>query len=572
MKGIKPALLCLAALMFSCGSSLPAKEELINVVLEKDETFQAVTMHTSVKKGESAFFYISLSSGTVISEVSYPNYGVSKLKDYYLLELKDIRYPMVVKIGVSLQAIALHGEEETASVPKNLSHMRENAPGYKYAIAKQGYAQTGWEDDSGNFYGFGWRMPSSINDLYPHYEKEAAEESFGYSIREGGAVIESAQSAGADLVIPSSIGGAPVREIASGAIHDDCVERLILPVTLASIEAGSIVSSSLKEITMYDDLGSVSDDSFSCPNLKTVNLLAVQDPAYSGTYWDVFQDKVDYLHSIKDDKKIVLFGGSSVRYGYCSPDIMENFPDYKVVNMGVYAYMNSSQQFEVVQTYLKEGDVIIFAPEFDAVEHQFFTSDEVDHHFFNCLESGYQEAALLDLTKNESFFDAYAQFHEVRSKLPRSSYKNAAKYYDDDMNAYSSDTYNVYGDMVFPRAGNAFEGRISQVECDYLPSIISQSTFDSCNAHWDEIEAMGVKVLFNYAPKNIHCLTEASTLEERNKLEALINEKLDLPIMGELEESLYQAKYFYLIDNHLTNDGARIHTEKLIANLKPLIA
>jgi hypothetical protein len=63
--------------------------------------------------------------------------------------------------------------------------------------------------------------------------------------------------------------------------------------------------------------------------IKTIHINAAQLPAYSGNYFDTFQDKYDRLQDLKDTKKIVLFSGSSTRFGYDSEKLKKHFLSMK---------------------------------------------------------------------------------------------------------------------------------------------------------------------------------------------------------------------------------------------------
>ena len=106
----------------------------------------------------------------------------------------------------------------------------------------------------------------------------------------------------------------------------------------------------MREITLFDTLREVSDESFQdCRGLKTLHVNAATSPVYSGSYFDTFSDKYDWLLSLKGRKKLVLASGSSGRYGYDSPALAAAFPDYVPANMGVYAYTNALPQLELIR-------------------------------------------------------------------------------------------------------------------------------------------------------------------------------------------------------------------------------
>ena len=100
--------------------------------------------------------------------------------------------------------------------------------------------------------------------------------------------------------------------------------------------------------------------------------------------------------SLKDKKKIVLFSGSSTRFGYDSAMLDQAFPDYEVVNMGVFAYSPALPQLELIRSCMKEGDILLDSPEFDAANRQFCYQKELDYATFAMMESNYDAFADLD--------------------------------------------------------------------------------------------------------------------------------------------------------------------------------
>ena len=56
--------------------------------------------------------------------------------------------------------------------------------------------------------------------------------------------------------------------------------------------------------------------------------------------------------------------------------------------------------------------------------------------------------------------------------------------------------------------------------------------------------------------------------EERIRLHEYFKSQLNVPVISELEDSLYTGIYLYGTDNHLSTEGAQIRTEKVIRDLK----
>lgn len=291
----------------------------------------------------------------------------------------------------------------------------------------------------------------------------------------------------------------------------------------------------------------------------------------SATYWDAFVDKIDYLETIKDEKKIVLFSGSSGRYGYDSEQLMEAYPDYKVMNMGTFAYINMYPQMELIRQYMKEGDILIHAPEFDALDTQFCLEKIIDSRFFYCVEADYGLLAKLDPSRFDTFFDRFPIYQSNRTSMATKGYEYAAKWYDDDGNHYSYPTYNVYGDMTLIRPNSEVNERLYQPLCDYTGDAISDEHFAALNSYYHDLESAGITVYFSHAPKNEKCLTEDSSEEEIELLNQRCKDMIEVPVISELQDYIYEGYYFYLIDNHLSDEGVDIRMSHFLEDLKPYL-
>jgi hypothetical protein len=86
----------------------------------------------------------------------------------------------------------------------------------------------------------------------------------------------------------------------------------------------------------------------------------------------------------------------------------------------------------------------------------------------------------------------------------------------------------------------------------------------SINRMYQRFLDAGVYVYYTYSPRNIMALSEASTPEARAELDSYLREKLCVPIISEIEDSLWSGTYLYGTDNHLSTEGVTIHTQRLI--------
>ena len=564
-----------------------SKPALIHVGIEEGDAYKVQTSFFEVERGSDLSFRVFLEEGAVIESVGYDSYELSPFYQGCLVTLKNVLYPTLVSLKVGFSGVTIHPGEgrfidndgPTLTLPKYGTRKRENAPiGTRY-LKKEGYAQIGWNDEpdlGGNYYGFGWRYDSDITDLYPVFVKEDELPSSAYEEIGTDIAITSYINDADRCVLPSQIEGKEVTSLVADSVHLPNATTLVLPSSLKEVAKGAINAPKLENLYFYDGLEGIFDDSLDAPQLEKAYINAVIDPRCVGTYWDVFQDKLDFLIEHKDDKKIVIFGGSSCRYGFDSPLIEEAFPDYTVVNMGYFAYINAFPQLEIVKNYLNPGDVLLHTPEFDASFRQFFLLHEFEDRFFYSLEAGYGALTSINLQRVGKLFSSFSAFQAFRKELPPLSYRVSPLYGDDDGNFHEYRTYNENGDMTLPREPTQEHGRIGQAEFEYSVHNVFEynSTYDmvgSANAVYHELEGMGVRVLFSYAPKNIDCLSKSSTKEVRAELERYIQDNIEIPVISSLEESLYTADHFYLIDNHLTKEGAKERTLQIIEDLRPYL-
>ena len=103
-----------------------------------------------------------------------------------------------------------------------------------------------------------------------------------------------------------------------------------------------------------------------------------------------------------------------------------------------------------------------------------------------------------------------------------------------------------------------------QPETPYTVETFYPELFDGLEDIYDDLGNIGVECYFTFAPKNIRSLTEESTDNEIVSLNDLFVQKLTVKILGNIQDLLFPGTCFYLIDNHLSTEYARVRTNKVI--------
>lgn len=469
--------------------------------------------------------------------------------------------------------VCINGGETRIAFALSKTHLRTNTPLGHGFFSREGYAPLCWntkQDGTGEQIPFGSRVDSIGGTvLYMQWIPLAQEEEFLWETEMGEARITGWTGSGNELVIPERLGGFPVTCIAKGAFCGSQADTVVFPETLRVVEAGAFSGSAMKTLWLYDSLQTISDGSFQgCDQLQTLYIHAATAPRYTVSYFGAFADKLDWLRQVADEKKLVMFGGSASRYAYNSKELHAAFPQYQMVNMGVYAYTNALPQFRIIRQFMQEGDVLLSAPEFDTTETQFCPSNALDDCFWAMAEADYACAALLDLRQYEKVFKSLQDYLDNRRGMPARQYEESPKWYDDDGNPSFSDTYNIYGDYTLLRSGGGWDGMLMYYRADYTVKAFPATLIESLNRVYREFQAQGVRVLFAYAPRNHSSLTEASTEQERQALHEHLKKHLCVPIIIDMAEGLYPGTFFYLIDSHLNDEGVYVHTKRMIKALQ----
>ena len=561
------ALFWVLAVIFLSGCGRQEKKEAsCVVVLEECRDVVPDRKSADTGRGKDVSFTLFLKNGCVITGTDYEKYEIAEKNGKAVLTLKDVRYSTIVRLNTTYECRTYFpngGEGE----PVRASTSGKAGNTLTQPFKRTGYLQTGWNtkaDGSGEYVGFGSRCEEK--ELFAQWDKETEESDFSYTCTEESAVVTGYHGQGTRCVLPDTLGGKKVRVIRRGAFKNAGFTEFVCSDTVQTIEAGAFENARVEAVTLFDNLLQISDESFrGCP-VRTLYLNARRAPVYAGSYFSAFPDKCKRLFDLQG-KKIVLFSGSSGRYGYDSAAIDEAFPEYDVVNMGTYAYTNARPQLDIIYQAMDEGDILVEAPEFDAAAQQFCESNELDRFFFSLTETDYKLIALLDLRSYTGVFDALNEYLYEHGRMEGRDYSYLPSEYDDDGNEIDYPTYNEYGDYVLKRPNSGKDEMHRIIPADYTTDTITVRRIEALDQQLAHFKEKGVTVLFTYAPRNRSSLTEGSTPKRRRETETLLKQKLSVPVISDIEESLYSGIYFYEIDNHLSDEGVVLRTGRLIADM-----
>ncbi len=281
-------------------------------------------------------------------------------------------------------------------------------------------------------------------------------------------------------------------------------------------------------------------------------------PAQFGeTFLGALGAKVDRISSL-DEPKIVVVGGSSVPFGLDSK-LMEEMLGMPVVNFGLYATLGTKLMLDLSEEYINEGDIVVLAPETDAQTYSLFFGAEA------AWQAADSDLSLLPKIAADNFGAMLgASWKYGAQKL---KYYFAEKPLSPD-GIYRADSFDEYGDIVYPREYNKMALMYdSTLEIKLTADIISDDFVDYVNEYVAKAEKKGAKVLFSFAPMNDMALDPDTTLESLEAFTAYIAENFDAELISDPNNYIYESGYFYDSNFHLNDAGAVLHTANLAGDI-----
>ena len=284
---------------------------------------------------------------------------------------------------------------------------------------------------------------------------------------------------------------------------------------------------------------------------------------FEKTFLGEFDDKVERLYETEGEK-VVIIGGSSVAFGV-DAELLSEALGKPVINFGLYATLGTKTMLDYSKRAIGEGDIIVIAPEMNAQTWSLYFNAEAmwqavdgDFALLRHLDSDDAPAMLGGFWKFAASKLGYAM---AESELDPAGIYNAEAFDDHGFIRYRRDKdYNVMAGMVD-----------SGMPIDFDTAMISDDFVDYVNDYVAYAEKKGAKVYLSFCPMNEYALPMDITLETLENYTAYLNEKFDCEVLGDPNNMIYLAGYFYDSNFHLNSAGATVHTRQLAIDIAPLV-
>ncbi len=263
--------------------------------------------------------------------------------------------------------------------------------------------------------------------------------------------------------------------------------------------------------------------------------------------------------------RIILVGGSNLNFGIDSAEI-ERRTGYHPVNMGLNVGDGLAFMLKNVMPWLRRGDVVVISPEYEHFGDFFngkgdFLYAEVEHrpsmirsftfaNYLETLDKGYIiGGSILRYTINRRG-DVIKQALAVKD------------------NPYRRDAFNQYGDL----AGQTHEiswikkttDMIGPADVEVTPEKISRA-IKSLNEFNAECQKRGVRVFYSFPPVPRELFARHGQVIQ--EIAANVHSRIQFPVLDTPQEMTFPIENFFDGVYHLTSEGSRKRTDKLITEL-----
>ena len=281
---------------------------------------------------------------------------------------------------------------------------------------------------------------------------------------------------------------------------------------------------------------------------------------FGDTFMGELKSKYERLKETSG-KRIVLVGGSGVAFD-CDSALMDDFfPSYEIVNFGMYAGLGTKAVMDLSENYIHEGDIVILSPE---QSEQTFSDYFNGEYMWQAADGAF--GMLCDL-KSENFEAMLGNF--PRFALEKLNYVMKGQKPQTD-SIYQKKSFNTYGDIELDtcRENILPNGYDVNQKVRFTENVVQPEFMDYMNDWAKRLEKKGAVVWYRYCPVN---KLSVEDMDDLAAYDVFLRQKLDFPVIGNPENSLMEAEWFFDTNFHLNQPGKEVNTVQLIRDMKAML-
>ena len=284
---------------------------------------------------------------------------------------------------------------------------------------------------------------------------------------------------------------------------------------------------------------------------------------FEHTFLGEFDDKVARLDAEKEPK-IIIIGGSSAAFGVDTA-LLEETLGMPVINYGLYATLGTKVMLDTSRHAIREGDIIVIAPEMNAQTWSLYFNAEA---MWQAVDGHFDLLRYLDTDNVPAMLGGFWRF--ASSKMQYLVKKTGI----DPRGIYSASSFDDHGFIRYNRDKdyNTMPGGVDAgMTIAFDSAIISEDFIDYVNDYVKDAEKKGALVYLGFCPMNEAAIDPETTVETLEAFTAFLRERFACDVLGDPNNYLYRSGYFFDSNFHTNSAGAVVHTRQLALDLAPLV-
>lgn len=280
---------------------------------------------------------------------------------------------------------------------------------------------------------------------------------------------------------------------------------------------------------------------------------------YEATFLGELKEKCRRLEET-EGKRIILVGGSGIAFGYDSLMLKEAFPEYQVVNFGMYAGLGTKVMLDLSADAVRENDIVILSPEQEVQTlSDYFNGEAV----WQAADGAF---SLLFKIKRENWGQMLGTLPDFAADKFRYCLQGTAP---EPEGVYRRDMFNLYGDIDTGLcAQNMMAGGYDpNTPVRFTEDVWQEEFMEYMNDYALQLEERGAKVWYRFCPVNALAVEPGDISAYYETLQA----RLDFPIIGNPNDSIMDAEWFYDTNFHLNSSGKTVNTIQCIRDIKAML-
>ena len=254
------------------------------------------------------------------------------------------------------------------------------------------------------------------------------------------------------------------------------------------------------------------------------------------------------IDSLKDHKKIVIITGSNGAFGIDSK-IIEDSLHLPVVNTSTHVGIGVRMQFEMYKDFLREGDVVIFCPEYYANKTRLYGGSTLFRILSTHMPSAYFKMSLNQWINTFKYIGIHYQ--EARKHEGCQRFEGP----------YSAASVNRYGDIDYFREHKEVKDKYH----------FAGSMDDETTSYYRYIHNYTNKngIILVYLPPT---LMESNYLDQKPQIDSLelFMQTHNIPFKAKPTCFVFNDSLFYDTPFHMTSQGASFRTHVMVEEIKKM--